>query len=356
MPIEIGLWRMGSKPERVDCGTLANEQRLEDMLVADMSILSPQLMLIGRQVQTAHGGFVDMLAIDQEGNLTVVELKKNRTPREVVAQVLDYASWIQTLSYEDVAAIFAEKHDGKEFEKGFAERFDAGPPDKLNENHALIVVAAALDTSSERIINYLADNYGVPINAVFFRYFRDGEREYLGRTWLVDPQEVETKVRGRRGQEAWNGRDFYVSLGESEGRNWDDCRKYGFISGGGGKWYIQTLDLLFPGARIYVNIPKTGYVGVGTVTEPAVPVTEFKVLDGGRRKPILEMPLKATKMTPDPRHPELCEHLVRVEWIRSNPREQAFWEAGLFANQLTVCRLRNKFTIERLSRHFGLDD
>lgn len=30
--------------------------------------------------------------MNSEGDLTVIELKRDRTPREVVAQVLDYAS------------------------------------------------------------------------------------------------------------------------------------------------------------------------------------------------------------------------------------------------------------------------
>ena len=84
--------------------------------------------------------------------------------------------------------------------------------------------ASDLDASSERIINYLGDNYGVPINAVFFRYFRDGESEFLTRTWLVDPKEAVSGERrqGKRRQgkqEPWNKRDFYVSLGEGERRN-----------------------------------------------------------------------------------------------------------------------------------------
>jgi len=78
------------------------------------------------------------------------------------------------------------------------------------------VVATELDPSTERIINYLADYYGVPINAVFFR---DDERDYLSRTWLLDPDEVDRKVSAsstRKGGEPWNGHDFHVSLGKGE--------------------------------------------------------------------------------------------------------------------------------------------
>lgn len=367
MPIEVGIWRLGSKPERVNMSAIDSELMLEDALVKDLSILSSQLMLIGRQVPTLYGKFIDMLAMDASGNLSIIELKKSRTPREVVAQLLDYASWAQSLSYEEIAAIYSDKNQGKKLEEGFDDAFGGSLPEQINQNHELIVVASELDASTERIINYLSDNYSVPINAVFFRFFRDNERDYLARTWLIDPEEVERKVsqsKVKRGSEPWNGRDFYVSLGEDEQRNWDDCRRYGFVSGGGNKWYSQTLKLLFPGARVFVHIPKTGYVGVGIVKEPAVPIKNFKVTEdmvdgkvivGSGEIPILHAELAAPKMGKNSDNLDLCEYLVRVEWIKAVPRTEAYWEKGLFANQNTACRLTNSFTIERLSQHFGLD-
>ena len=168
MPIEVGIWRLGDKVQKVGFSSLDAESTLEDTLVADLSILSPQLMLIGRQVATATGKFIDLLAMDAEGDLVVIELKRNRTPRDVVAQTLDYASWVQDLSYDEIKEVYAEKNDGKELEEGFDEAFGTSLPEELNQKHRLIVVASELDSSSERIIDYLGDNYGVPINAVFF--------------------------------------------------------------------------------------------------------------------------------------------------------------------------------------------
>ncbi|MEO7658468.1 MAG: hypothetical protein ABIV48_02540 [Pyrinomonadaceae bacterium] len=247
MPIEVGIWRIGARPERVNSSVIDSEKMLEDALTKDLSILSPQLMLVGRQVATSYGKFIDMLAMDVFGNLSIIELKKDRTSREVVAQLIDYASWVRSLSREDIAAIYAEKN-GKKLEEGFDDAFGPSLPEEINQNHELIVVASELDPSTERIIKYLTDNFGVPINAVFFRFFRDEERDYLTRTWLIAPEEAEriaSKSKVKKGSEAWNGRDFYVSLGEGEYRNWDDCREFGFISGGQGKWYSQTLKLLF---------------------------------------------------------------------------------------------------------------
>src|SRR5437660_7818129 len=101
MPVEVGIWRLGIKPERVSATAIDSEAKLEAALVKDLSILSLQLMLIGRQVSTSYGKFIDMLAMNASGNLSIIELKKSRTPREVVAQLLDYASWAQSLSYDE---------------------------------------------------------------------------------------------------------------------------------------------------------------------------------------------------------------------------------------------------------------
>lgn len=144
MPIEVGIWKRGEKLQKVNVSSIDAESKFENALCEDLSILSPQLMLIGRQIPTDFGKFIDILAMDPDGNLTVVELKRNRTPREVVAQILDYESWVQTLSYDQIAELYAGKNSGKKLEEGFGETF-GGPPEKLNQSHNLIVVASELD-------------------------------------------------------------------------------------------------------------------------------------------------------------------------------------------------------------------
>ena len=357
MPIEVGIWRLGEKIERIGVSSIGTESRLEDCLVADLSILSPGLILIGRQVPTGYGKLIDLLAIDADGRVWVIELKRDRTPREVVAQLLDYGSWVQEVSYEEIRTIHENRNGGAAFEKSFAEAFGTSPPEEINESHRLVVVSSELDPSTERIINYLSDTHGVPINAVFFRCFRDGDCEYITRTWLIDPDEAEAKSSrsGKKSREPWNGRDFYVGIGEGEHRNWDDCRRYGFVSGGQGRWYSQTLSLLAPGSRVFVNIPKTGYVGVGIVKDPAVPVKDFKVTVAGKEMNILDAPLQAPRMSENANDLRLSEYAVRVEWLKTVPREEAYWEKGLFAIQHTACRMSSSFTIDRVAHHFGLD-
>ena len=71
--------------------------------------------------------------------------------------------------------------------------------------------------------------------------------------------------------------------------------------------------MLEPGSRIWVNVPATGYVGVGQVTAPVVKVDAFTVDDGnGKKVPIEEMPIKAANMFHHQHDDELAEYLVGV--------------------------------------------
>ena len=105
MPLELGIWRIDNGLEKLSVKSLDQEERLEEFLDKDISIASPNWMVIGRQVYTDYGKYIDLLAIDKDGNLIVLELKKNKTPREVVAQLLDYASWVKDLSDDEIASM-----------------------------------------------------------------------------------------------------------------------------------------------------------------------------------------------------------------------------------------------------------
>lgn len=367
MPVEFGIWRIDEGVVPVPASSLENEAKLEDILEEDLSILGLDvLLLVGRQVITALGKRIDLLAMDVNGDLYAIELKRGRTPREVVAQTIDYGYWLRDLEMDGVLEVFDKHNTSGTFDDAFRERFDQDPPEDLNQDHQLIIVASELDASTERIVSYVSD-YGVPVNVVFFQHFKDGNREYLARSWLIDPMEAESrptarKIPGKKKQRPpWNGQDFFVSFGESDNpqddrRRWEDAVRYGFVSAGGGRWFSRTLEQLFVGARVFVHIPKRGYVGVGTVRETAQRVEDFKVNVDGIVLPILEAPLVATQMGKKADDPEKSEYVVRVDWTKSLPRDEAIWEKGMFANQNSAAKLRNQFTLERLTEILRLED
>lgn len=55
-------------------------------------------MIIGKGVTTNLNTYIDLLGIDREGNAAIIELKRGRTPREILAQGLEYGSFVERLT------------------------------------------------------------------------------------------------------------------------------------------------------------------------------------------------------------------------------------------------------------------
>jgi uncharacterized protein YeaO (DUF488 family) len=199
---EVRLWQVGSGDEltEISRAKLDLEERIENWIARDISVLDPRLLVIGKQVPTAFGTYIDLLCIDASGNLVIVELKRDKTPREVVAQALDYAPWVKDLSPEQIHEIAAKYLKETDLESAFKTKFKEDLQ-VLNDRHAMRVVASEIDDSTERIIRYLSESYGVDINAIRFQFLQapDG-RQLLVRTFTVAPEEAETNIKKRPGK------------------------------------------------------------------------------------------------------------------------------------------------------------
>lgn len=363
MPTEIALWRVDQRTKRIEPVAMPLESRLEEVIESDPTMLGEPILLIGRQVATAYGKFVDLMGIDADGNMHVLELKRDRTPRDVVAQVLDYGSWVQDLSNEQIRDIFDHYQLSQSSQVGFDQAFESvfgnNPPEQLNTTHRLTVVASSMDTATERLVTYLANGYDVPINVLFFRYYEDEGRHYLARTWLLDENTaVASKAAGKSNskKEPWNGLDWYVSFGEEESRDWTDAQTYGFVSAGGGNWFSRQFKQVPVGARVFAYIPKVGYVGVGEVIAPAQPYTEITLDVDGKTVLMTTLDLVGTyRHDIEPDEEDRREWVLPVRWIKTVDKSSALRGKGMFANQNSACKLRSKFTLEELAKFFDLD-
>jgi len=355
MPIRTAIWKVAAQPEPLAESSLEKEQLLEDMIVAAPGLLSDEWMLIGRQEDTGFGGRIDLLAIAPDGSLVLIELKRDRTPREVVAQALDYAGWVERLRAEEIAAIYDRFAPGRSLAQDFRQRFEQDLDEEtLNQSHQIIVVAASLDDSTERIVAYLSDR-DIPINVLCFQVFTHGTEQLLSRAWLLDPvrTQISAAVALNKGKEPWNG-EFYFNFGHGENRSWADALQYGFVCAGGGARYTKPLQLLNPGDRLWVKAPGYGFVGVARVTGSAQPAATFKVATPAGDVPVLDI-AKGRHFRDVLDDPERCEYFVPVRWLQTVSLDKAVQEIGLFGNQNTVCKPTTpkwRYTVERLKKAF----
>ncbi len=246
------LWEVaGQSLAEVTQSKLDLESRLEDWVESDIGLISAEFFIIGRQVPTDFGGFIDILCVDRECGLVIVELKKDKTPREITAQALDYASWCAGLQSEQIVEI-ANKYLGKTgpFEVAFRKKFNSDPAEALNQSHKIFVVGTEIDGSSERIMKYLFDSYGVPINAVTFQFFRtQAGKEFVSRVFLMDPGKAPTSSVGKKRYLTYEelqqlavdhgAGEIYKKIFDAMRERFDSTRttrsSVGFISSQGGK-------------------------------------------------------------------------------------------------------------------------
>ncbi len=202
MATEMKIWRVSDnkKLEAVpDAGFELShlEEDLESWIAASPDILGEELLVVARQYNTPVGR-LDLLCVDSDGVPVIVELKRDSTPREAVAQALDYASWLDSLSVEEFKELAAQ-YLGKPLNEALSEVFleEAIDLSAIDcQKHRIILVAPKLDAAAERIITYLAGRHRIAINAVFFKYAKVGSEEILVRSVLV-AEDVRKETSGR---------------------------------------------------------------------------------------------------------------------------------------------------------------
>lgn len=114
------------------------------------------MAIIGEQIPTKIG-LVDFLAIDRAGNLVVVELKRDRLPREVLAQAVDYASDVAGWD-ADKASEVCVKYAGQTVQDLLKEGFgdiDLGDL-VINKVQRILLVGFSIEEPLLRMIEWLS--------------------------------------------------------------------------------------------------------------------------------------------------------------------------------------------------------
>ena len=180
MTDEIQIWaidKMAESTKVEPTSQTETEKLLEDALVKAPDMLMPGLTLVGRQTPTA-GGYLDLLGVDEDGRLIVFELKRGTLTRDVVTQVIDYSSALESMS-DDARATHIAEQSGQlgiakieNFEEWYGQRFEEQA--SLTPVR-MVLVGLGIDDNASRMVDFLAKR-GVDITLLtFYGYQYDGK-------------------------------------------------------------------------------------------------------------------------------------------------------------------------------------
>lgn len=140
------------------------------------------------EVTTDYGTSIDLLGVDNNGSLVVIELKKDKASREVLAQMLEYGAWVSKLDLDRIDLIlrdFQNKFKNKISKTYdgmgdlFKQRFDSSLDEvDLNATQKYILVAKEIDDKLLDVIDYLKD-YGINVHIILYDYLRIGNDNYF---------------------------------------------------------------------------------------------------------------------------------------------------------------------------------
>ena len=204
MSTQIRTWQIiNGNLEAVNTSLKAEGRKeltdLEPWITSNPEIVGSEILIIGHQV-TSKSGFIDLLGIDKSGNTVIVELKRGKLPREALAQAIDYASDVSEWSVEKLSEICSNEND-KSLEDLFSENFPDVDIENLNVNSTqrIILLGFKVESSLERMIEWLSDGFGVNVNAVVLNYIKTaGGEELLARTSIISEElEKEYKALGK---------------------------------------------------------------------------------------------------------------------------------------------------------------
>jgi len=219
MSTEIKTWEIIDGELKSIETTLAENDRketehLENWIKTKPEILGKDILIIGEQVYTKSGP-LDFLGIDNSGNLVIVELKRDKLARLVLAQAIDYASDLATWDIEKISAECV-KYTRKSLEEYLTANFENVKIDDLtiNQSQRLLLVGFSIEESLGRMIEWLSDNFDMAINAVVLKYAKTKNgSEILSRTVTI-PEEV--------AKEKSNKKKFIIEMSDKPGEYEND--------------------------------------------------------------------------------------------------------------------------------------
>lgn len=175
-----------------DFGSQNLEKALEDRLATTPSLLGDDLLLIGRQVRTAHG-VIDLLAIDGSGHLHIIELKRGRSSRKVVGQLNSYLTIARDWSESDlvrIANLLPASRESNTLVVEHKRRFGLSVAPPFNRKQIGVVVAESFDKDFAAHLGGLK----FQCRALRFSSFRDCDEEF----WLMQVLHDTTQSKKRR--------------------------------------------------------------------------------------------------------------------------------------------------------------
>ncbi len=206
--------RESEKIAEVEFASLGFQERrdIQEWVAANPGILGEDLLIIGKE----FSGFdkvsdrLDLLAVDADGKLVVIELKRDDSGSDAHWQAIKYASYLQRASADDIIRMLAEYSDTSQDDatSRLLQHLNADDLNALNNDQRIILAShrfAPEVTSAALWLNEKAPGDNL-ISCVQLTPYQDGDEGplYVQASTIIPVPGVD---------------EYIIGIGESSGDN-----------------------------------------------------------------------------------------------------------------------------------------
>ena len=263
----------------------ASELDLDEKDLENWISRTPELLFGGEQVlviaQSVSGrSMADILALDAQGNLVIVEIKRDRSDRETVGQLLEYAAEMSSRHYDELEELHREYWNRNLSEQPYVcllDRFRELTDDQSVEKqdipkrprgHRVCIVAPDSDHGLRRIIRWLRE-YGVPMTFAPFAIYEGTDND--SPDFLLEIEQLpKIEITGGLVAEEWQG-DWFFNTNETHAPGayskmfyQQVVAIYGYHNG------PENLQGSSTGQRIFAYVNQKGVLACGRIVDGRV--------------------------------------------------------------------------------------
>ncbi len=254
------------------------EKDLENWIAENPELLfgTEQILVIAQSVSGQSMG--DILALDADGRLIIVEIKRDWSNRATVGQLLEYAARMTGSNYEDLEKLhrcYRSQQDGENY-RSLIDRFREELTDdptvneetipKREKGHRICIVAPRSDEGLSQIVKWLKE-YGVPISFVPFTLYTDDNNEDI----LLEMKPIPMIQAEQRNVASEEERDRFFNTNETNAPGayermfeQDVIAIYGYANG------PSNLEGSTADQRVFAYVSGRGIVAVGRIVDGRV--------------------------------------------------------------------------------------
>lgn len=169
---------------------------IQEWIEGTPTILGEELLIIAKEMVLPSGRRLDLLAVDKQGALVVIELKRDDSGTDVEWQAIKYASYCSSFSADEIFIYYAQ-YLGSDADDARAaiEQFIDGELADLNQTQRIILVSKEFHSEVISAVLWLRESQ-IDVECIRLRPHRDQDGHlYINPEIIIPLPEAKDYIR-----------------------------------------------------------------------------------------------------------------------------------------------------------------